>query len=162
MLYGAANPFLAAAEIGSLAGLVTLVLLLRFCLRQRSAPSGLFRDVLDFLAMADWHPAVCAGLIGLLALTTWWFFRTDQQLFFLWGIMGLRRALQQSGDFRDELDRVITLYQWTLTAGVPLLFVLHILTRWTPRRRILPWVLVPVLFVATAIGTVILVTIVHQ
>jgi hypothetical protein len=160
LLYGQANPVFATAEIGSLAALAALVFLLRACLSGPSAPSGVYRDVLDFMAMRHWHSTVWVALVGLLVLPGAWFLHADRDLIFLWRIMGWR-ALQQSGDFRDDLDRVVVFYQWALTAGVPLLFLLHMLSRWRPRWRILLWLLVPVFFVSTAIGVVVVGTLMH-
>jgi hypothetical protein len=59
------------------------------------------------------------------------------------------------------MDRIMVAYQLALTGGVPLLFVMHMLTRWKPKNRILPWVLVPALIVGTAIAFVIIGTIMH-
>jgi len=44
---------------------------------------------------------------------------------------------------------------------VPLLFAMHMFSRWRPASRVLPWLLVPVLFVGAAIGVVLIVTIMH-
>jgi hypothetical protein len=52
-------------------------------------------------------------------------------------------------------------YQLALTGGVPLLFALHMLSRWKPKYPLLPWLLVPVLFVGTANGVVLIVAIMH-
>ncbi len=71
------------------------------------------------------------------------------------------RRVLASGDFRDDMDRIVVSYQLALTGGVPLLFILHMLTRWRPKSRILPWVLVPALFLGTAIAVVIIGTIMH-
>jgi hypothetical protein len=115
--------------------------------------------MLDFFAMARWHASVKAALVGLIVLMSAWYFRVDRDFFFLLRILG-RRALA-SGDFRDDMDRILVMYQLALTGGVPLLFALHMLTRWKPKSRILPWVLVPALFVGTAIAVVVIGTIMH-
>jgi hypothetical protein len=159
ILYGQTAPLLLAAEIGGWVAVLVLVLALRACLALPSAPTGFYRNVLDFFAMARWHASVKATLVGLMVLTSVWFFRVDRDLIFLLRILG-RRALA-SGDFRDDMDRIAVLYQLALTGGVPLLFALHMLTRWKPKNRILPWVLVPALFVGTAIAVVVIGTIMH-
>ena len=53
-------------------------------------------------------------------------------------------------------------YQLALTGGVPLLFMLHMFSRRKRAGNVLLWLLVPVLFVGTAIGVVLLVTIMHS
>jgi hypothetical protein len=159
LLYGQANPLLAAAEIGSLITVLVLLFLLRACLARSWAAAGFYRNVLDFLAMARWHASVKVALIGLLVLPPVWFFRSNPALIAMYWKMG-RRALM-SGDFRDDLDRITTSYQLALMGGVPLLFGLHLLSRWKPQSRVLPWLLVPVLFVGTAIAVVVIVTILH-
>jgi len=151
---------LTVAEVGSLLALPVLLFLLRYCLQLPGAPQGSYRSVLDFLAMRRWHPALIAALIGLLVLPGVWFFRVDKDLIFLLRILGWPRALK-SGDFRDDLDRVTTLYQLALMGGIPLLFSLHMLSRWQPKRPFLVWLLVPVLFVGTAVAVVVLGTIAH-
>jgi hypothetical protein len=157
---GQAAPLLLVAEVGSLMVVFLLVLLLRACLALPSAPTGFYRNVLDFLAMAGWHPSVKVGLLGLIVLPPAWFLRSDHYwLISMLRIMG-RRALA-SGDFQDELDRIAVLYQLALTGGVPLLFAMHMFSRWRPASRVLPWLLVPVLFVGAAIGVVLIVTIMH-
>jgi hypothetical protein len=157
---GQAAPLLLIAEVGSLIVVFVLVLLLRACLALPSAPTGFYRNVLDFLAMAGWHPSVKVGLLGLIVLPPAWFLRSDHYwLISMLRIMG-RRALA-SGDFQDELDRIAVLYQLALTGGVPLLFAMHMFSRWRPASRVLPWLLVPVLFVGAAIGVVLIVTITH-
>jgi len=157
---GQAAPLLLVAEVGSLMVVFVLVLLLRACLALPSAPTGFYRDALDFLAMAGWHPSVKVGLLGLIVLPPAWFLRSDHYwLISMLRIMG-RRALA-SGDFQDELDRIAVLYQLALTGGVPLLFAMHMFSRWRPASRVLPWLLVPVLFVGAAIGVVLIVTIMH-
>jgi hypothetical protein len=159
ILYGQASPLFLAAEIGGWIAVIVQVLALRACLALPSAPTGLYRNMLDFLAMARWHASVKAALVGLIFLTSAWYFRADRDFFFLLGIMG-RRVLA-SGDFRDDMDRILVAYQLALTGGVPLLFVLHMLTRWKPKNRILPWVLVPALLLGTATGVVVIGTIMH-
>ena len=159
ILYGQAVPLFLAAEIGGWVAVIVLVLALRACLALPSAPTGVYRNMLDFFAMARWHASVKAAVLGLIVLTSAWYFRSDRDFFFLLGIMG-RRVLA-SGDFRDDMDRILVAYQLVLTGGVPLLFALHMLTRWKPKSRILPWVLVPALFLGTAIGVVIIGTIMH-
>jgi len=159
ILYGQANPLLLVAEIGSWIAVLVLVLALRACLALPSAPTGFYRNVLDFFAMSRWPAPVIAAFVGLIVLPGAWFFRTDREFFFLIGIMG-RRVLA-SGDFRDDMDRIAVMYQLALTGGVPLLFILHMLSRWKPHSRILPWVLVPVLFVGVAIAVVVIGTIMH-
>ena len=159
LLYGQAVPLFLAAEIGGWVAVVVLVLALRACLALPSAPTGFYRNLLDFFAMARWHASVKAAFVGLIVLTSAWYFHVDREFFFLLHILG-RRVLA-SGDFRDDMDRIAVAYQLALTGGVPLLFVLHMLTRWKPKNRILPWLLVPALFLGTAIAVVIIGTIMH-
>ena len=159
IMYGQAAPLLLAAKIGGWVAVLVLVLALRACLALPSAPTGFYRNVLDFFAMERWHASVKAAFVGLIVLTSVWFFRVDRDFFFLLLVMG-RRVLS-SGDFRDDMDRIAVSYQLALTGGVPLLFALHMLTRWKPKSRILPWVLVPALFVGTAIAVVVIGTIMH-
>jgi hypothetical protein len=159
ILYGQATPLWLAAEIGGWVAVLVLVLALRACLALPSAPTGFYRNVLDFFAVARWHASVKAALVGLIVLVSAWYFHSDRDFFFLLRIMG-RRVLA-SGDFRDDMDRIAVSYQLALTGGVPLLFALHMLTRWKPKSRILPWVLVPALFVGTAIAVVVIGTIMH-
>lgn len=159
LIYGQANPLLAAAEIGSLFTVLVLVLLLHSCLQLPSAPVGFYRNVLDFLAMARWHPAVKAALVGLLVLPPAWYTHHNYSLSMLW-IVGAR-ALALS-DVQNALDGFVVVYQLVLTGGVPLLFCLHMLTRSKPKRRILPWPLMPLLFVGAAIGVILLVATMHH
>jgi hypothetical protein len=158
-IYGQSAPLLLAAEIGSLISVFVLVLVLRACLALPSAPAGFYRNVLDFLAMARWHPAVKAALVGLIVLPPAWYFRSEHWRFTLLWTMG-RRALKLE-DVQTGLDTITVVYQLALTGGVPLLFVLHMLSRWKPKYRVLPWVLVPLLFVGTAIAVVLIVAMVH-
>ena len=159
-LYNGTNPVLGLAEAGSLLALPVLVFLLRYCLELPGAPRGLYRNVLDFLAMRSWHPALIAALIGLLVVPGIWFSHVDKDLFFLLRIMGWPRVLK-SGDFRDDMDRVATLYQLALMGGIPLLFGLHMLSRWQTERRFLVWILLPIFFLGTAVAVVVIGTIAH-
>jgi hypothetical protein len=59
------------------------------------------------------------------------------------------------------LDRVTTLYQLALMGGIPLLFGLHMLSRWQTKRRFLVWLLLPIFFLGTAVGVVVIGTIAH-
>jgi hypothetical protein len=158
-IYGQANLFLFPAEIGSLITVVVLLFALRACLVLPTAPSGFYRNVLDFLAMARWHPAVKAALIGLVVLSPAWYIHGEYWRFDLFRRMG-RRALGLS-DVQSGLDGIAVIYQLALTGGVPLLFTLHLLSRTKPKRPVLLWLLVPVLFVGTAFGVVLLVAIMH-
>lgn len=158
-IYGKSAPLLLAAEIGSLITVFVLLLVLRTCLALPSAPVGFFRNVLDFLAMAHWHPAVKAALVGLIVLPPTWYLHGDHWRFTLLWNMG-RRALKFE-DVQVGLDDIVVVYQLALTGGVPLLFILHMLSRWKPKSRVLPWVLVPLLFVGTAIAVVLIVAMVH-
>jgi len=159
-LYDWTNPVLGVAEVGSLLALPVLVFSLRYCLKLPGSPRGLYRHVLDFFAMRSWHPALIAALIGLLVVPGVWFFHVDRELLFLLRIMGWPRVLK-SGDFRDDLDRVTTLYQLALMGGIPLLFGLHMLSRWQTKRRFLVWLLLPIFFLGTAVGVVVIGTIAH-
>jgi hypothetical protein len=160
-MYGQSAPLFLAAEIGSLTAVVVLLLVLRACLALPSAPDGFYRNVLDFLAMARWHPSVKAALIGLIVLPPAWLLRADHyRLVTILRTTG-RRALMFS-DVQSGLDSIAVVYQLALTGGVPLLFVLHMLSRWKPTSRVLPWLLVPFLFVGTAVAVVLIVTIMHR
>ena len=160
-IYGQSVPLFLVTEIGSLIAVIVLVLALRACLALPSAPRGFYRNVLDFLAMSRWHPSVIAALVGLLVLPPVWLIRADHNWFFAWFRTMGRRALTVS-DVQDELDRIAVVYQLALTGGVPLLFTLHMFSRRKPASRVLPWLLVPLLFVGTAIGVVLLVAIMHS
>jgi hypothetical protein len=160
LAYGQANLLLAPAEIGSLIVVVVLLFLLRACLQLPSAPRGFYRNLLDFLAMSHWHPAVKAALVGLLVLPPAWYIHGDPGFIPTVRFLGWRSL--HSGDVRDDLDRLMTVWQLSLTGGVPLLFVLHMLTRSNPKGRILPWLLVPLLFVGAAFGVVVLVMLGHH
>jgi len=159
-IYGQSTPLLLAAEAGSLMTMSVLVLALRASLALPSAPSGFYRSVLDFLAMARWHPAVKAALLGLIVLPLAWFLRADHN-WLISMLLIMRSKALQSGDFQSELDRIAVIYQLSLTGGVPLLFVLHMFSRWKPAGRVLPWLLVPLVFVGAAIGVVVIVTLMH-
>jgi len=148
LFYGEANPFIAAAEIASLAALPVLWLSLRAALRVRSAPSGFYRDVLDFLALAQWHPAVKFALAVVLVFAPALYLHGQ---FWLLPIIWIRgRAALASGDVRNALDGLVASFQRPLIGGVPLLFTLHMLSRWQPKRRLLPWLLLPIVFIGTA------------
>jgi hypothetical protein len=159
-LYGQSNPILLAAEIGSLISVFVLLLMLRACLALPSAPIGFYRNVLDFLAMSRWHPSVIAALVGLIVLPPAWLFRTNHYWPFtlLWTMGSRALAI---GEFQTGLDTIAVVYQLALTGGVPLLFALHMISRWKPKNRVLPWLLVPLLFMGAAIGVVIIVTLMH-
>jgi hypothetical protein len=160
-IYGQSVPLLLAAEIGSLITVAVLVLVLRACLALPSAPVGFYRNVLDFLAMARLHPSVKAALVGLLVLPPTWLIHTDGYwLVTMLRTMG-RRALML-GNVQSGMDTIAVVYQLALTGGVPLLFALHMFSRWKPTSRVLPWLLVPLLFVGTAIAVVLIVTMMHS
>jgi hypothetical protein len=160
-IYGQAAPLFLAAEVGSLLTVLVLVVVLRVCLALPSSPRGLYRDVLDFLAVARWHPAVKATLVGLMVLPGAWILHAE----YFWLAPLLRmlgtRALR-SGDFQTGLDTIAVVYQLALTGGVPLLFILHMLSRRKPGNSFLPWLLVPVVFVGAAVGVVLIVATVHH
>ena len=161
LLYGQAAPLFLIAEIGSLITLFVLFIILRACLALPSAPTGFYRNVLDFLAITRWHPAVKASLAGLIVLPGAWILRGEA----FWLIPMVRlmgwRALR-SGDFQAGLDTIAVVYQLALTGGVPLLFVLHMFSRRKRGNSVLPWVLVPFLFLGTAAGVVLIVTLMHH
>jgi hypothetical protein len=149
------------AQVESPVNSIALLLVLRACLALPSAPVGFYRNVLDFLAIARWHPAVKAALVGLLVLPPAWFIHTDRNvLITMLRAMG-RRALML-GDVQSELDTFAVVFQLALTGGVPLLFALHMFSRWKPASRFLPWLLVPLFFVCTVIAVVLIVTIMHS
>lgn len=158
-IYGKSAPVLFVFEMGSLITLFVLLFALRLCLALPSAPQGLYRDVLDFLAIARWHPSVKAALVGLIVLPAAWYIHGQPWLLTVLRTMG-RRALR-SVDVQAGLDGIAAAYQLSLTGGIPLLFGLHMLSRRKPTNRLLPWLLVPFLFVGTAIGVVFIVTMMH-
>ncbi|HTC61258.1 MAG TPA: hypothetical protein VK709_00305 [Candidatus Saccharimonadales bacterium] len=160
LIYGEAMPLALVAEVGSLISVVVQVYFLRACLKLPSAPNGFYRNVLDFLAMSRWHPSAKAALAGLIVLPQVWFFSRGN----FWAIEMFRqfgRSALHNGDVQVVMDDVAVIYQLALTGGVPLLFALHMFSRWKPRSRVLPWVLVPLLFMGTAVGVVIVGTIMH-
>src|ERR1700680_1117450 len=57
ILDGQAVPLFLAAEIGGWVAVIVLVPALRACLALPSAPTGLYRNMLDFFSMGRWHPA---------------------------------------------------------------------------------------------------------
>jgi hypothetical protein len=160
-IYGQSIPLLLAAEIGSLLSVFVLLLALRARLALPSAPAGFYRNVLDFLAMGHWHLSVKAALVGLIVLPPAWYIHAGNywRVTMLW-TMG-RKALTL-GDFQTGLNSIAVVYQLALTGGVPLLFALHMLSRWKPKSRVLPWVLVPLLFVVTSIAVVLIVAMIHS
>ena len=160
-IYGQSVPLLLTAEIGSLIIVFALLLVLRACLALPSAPVGFFRNVLDFLAMSRWHLSVKAALVGLLVLPPAWLIHIDHyRLVTTFRTMG-RRALLFS-DIQSGLDSIAVVYQLALTGGVPLLLALHMFSRWKPTSRVLPWLLIPLLFVGTAIAVVLIVAMMHS
>jgi hypothetical protein len=160
--YGQANLFMFAAEVMGLGVTVVLVAMLREWLKSPAAPtSGFLRNVLDFLAIRDWHPAVKFTLIGLLLFPQWWYLHKD----FVWlgQIIAFRGwHFLQSVDMQAHLDGIAVVFQLTMTGGVPLLFALHMFTRRKKGSSIWAWLLVPVVFVFAAISVVLLVTIMHR
>jgi len=158
---GAYQPLPLAAEAGSLLTVAVLFFMLRACMALPSAPRGVYRAVLDFLAMARWHPAVKAAFALLVVLPGAWYIHTSHWLVITFRMLGWRRALR-SGDVRDALDGLTALYQLALTGGVPLLFGVHMMSRWKPKNAFLPWLLIPLFFVGTAAGVVLLVAIAHH
>jgi hypothetical protein len=159
-IYGQANALLLAAEIGSVTAMILLLILLRACLALPSAPAGFYRNVLDFLAIRGWHPAVRAALAGLIVLPPAWYLHSESwRLAMLWklGSRGLR-----SVDVQQGLDSLAVTIQLALMGGVPLLFALHMFTRWKPKNRLVPWLLLPVFFLGTALAIVIIVTMLHE
>ena len=158
-IYGKPQLLGLAAEIAGLGGLLVLVPLLRAALALPSAPRGFYRNVLDFLAMKNWHPSVIVSLIVLLVLPQTWYITHNPTLLQMVPLLGWRAPA--SGDVQDGMDGIAVTYQLALIAGVPFLFALHMLTRWKPKNRFLPWLLVPFLFVGTAMAIVLVVFVTH-
>lgn len=159
-ILGQADPLGAVGLLCSLLTVLTLLFLLRASLGLPSAPHGVYRDVLDFLAMSRWHPAVIVAFIALLVLPGAYYIHSDRV--FLWMIHTLGWRVLRSGDFKDELDRLAVAYQLGLTAGVPLLFCMHMLSRWNPgRKAVLLWLFLPVLLVGTLFGALIVGILLH-
>jgi hypothetical protein len=159
LIYGQASPVLLSLEIASCVALLVLMLFLRSRLAFPSAPRGLYRDALDFLAMARWHAAVKISMAGLLILPLVWFVLVNRWMFRLFESLG-RRALVLS-DVQNALDGGAVIYEHVLVGGLPLLFALHLLCRRRPGSRLLPWLLLPLFFAGTAIAVVVMVTVVH-
>ena len=156
---GAYEPLLLAAEVVSLLAVIILFLVLRACLALPSAPAGAYRIALDFLAMARWHPEVKAAFLALIVLPGAWYLHTSHWLVFMFQTLGWRAL--KSGDVRDGLDALTAVYQLALTGGIPLLFGMHLLSRWKPKKWWLPWLLIPVFLAGTAIGVVFIVMLRH-
>ena len=117
-IYGQSAPLLLAAEIGSLISVFVLLLVLRACLALPSAPAGFYRNGLDFLAIARWHPAVKAALVGLMVLPSAWLLYADH--YWLATMMRTRgRRALLIGDVHSGLDSFAVVYQLALTGGVP-------------------------------------------
>jgi hypothetical protein len=157
LAYGAANPFRFFFEVVSLLAIPVLILWLRTRLSLPSAPNGFYRHVLDFLALKCWHPAVKLSFATLLLFPLIWFAHGDRWLFIMFRSLG-RRALVMS-DVRAALDGLAVAYQVTLLGA--LLFFMHLVCRWKPSNRYLPWLLIPLLVVATVIATIAIVTVIH-
>jgi hypothetical protein len=159
-IYGQASALLLGIEIASLITVFVLVLVLRSRLPFTSAPAGFCRSILDFFAIRRWHASVKLCLGGLLALPVVWFVHGNQWLFRMLSWMG-RRALAMS-DVQAALDGGAVAYQVILLGGVPLLFALHMVCRWKPRNRILPWLLVPFFFLGVFVTTLWIVAGMHS
>jgi hypothetical protein len=160
LIYGQPQVIFLAAELASLLTVLILVIALRASLASSPGPAGIFRDLLDFLAMANWHPSLKIALVALIVLPQVWFMHIDRYLMFtMLGQMGARAL--QSGDFQTKLDTVAMIWQDALMGGVPLLFTMHMLTRWKPKKTLLPWLLVPVFIVGAAIAIFLIVMIAH-
>jgi len=149
-----------AAEITSLTIVFILILALRASLAGSSAPTGIYRNLLDFLAMANWHPSVKVALVALIVLPQLWFLHIDRYLLFVMLKQMGARALQ-SGDFETKLETVAMIWQDALVGGVPLLFAMHMISRWKPQNRFLPWLLVPIFIAGVAISLFLIVMIAH-
>jgi len=160
LIYGQATALFLGIEIVSLITVFVLVLVLRSRLPATSARAGFYRSVLDFFAIRRWHAAVKLCLAGLVALPVIWFVNGNQWLFRMLSWMG-RRALAMS-DVQGALDGGAVAYQVVLLGGIPLLFALHMVCRWKPANRILPWLLVPVFFVGVFIASLWIVAGMHS
>jgi len=159
LLYGKTDAVFLALECAGLLAWAALVLRLRSRLAGSPEPGGFYRDVLDFFALARWHPAAIFGLIVLLVVPFAWFALANRWMFTMFASLG-RRALAL-GDVQSALEGFAVAYQHGLTAGTPLLFVYHLACRRWLTGRFLPWLLLPLLFAGTAVGVVITVTMAH-
>ena len=159
LAYGGSRAVFLALECASLLGVVSLVLLLRSRLTDAAEPRGLYRDALDFLALTKWHPATTCGLGLVIVLPLAWIAVSDRWVFGLLSRLG-REAFAMS-DVRNVLDSFAVVLQHSLTAGLPLLLVFHVGCRRWFSGRYVPWLLLPLLLVGTAIGMIISVTLAH-
>jgi hypothetical protein len=161
VIYGQAFlPFL-TAEVLAFFTTIALVTLLRVALKSPEAPKGFFRNALDFLAMSRWHPAVIVAMVGLVVLPLAWYFSNRPNYWYFLMLWQKGPSMLRSGDMQAQMDTVAVVLQLALMGGLPLLFVLHMLSRWKPKNFFLTWALIPLFFVGAVIGIVILGTIAH-
>jgi hypothetical protein len=157
---GVPAPLVFAAKIGGVVAVLVLLFALRACLALPSAPSGFYRNALDFLALARLHPAVKAALVGLIVLPPIWYLHYGEYWLVTLVVTEGWRGFK-SGDVQSGLDGMSALYQLALTGGVPMLFALHLLSRSKRKNSVLLWLLVPVLFAGAAVGVVFIATMIH-
>lgn len=159
LLWDGADPLFLGMEVTGLAGLALQVLLLRRCLAEPGAAQGGYRHLLDFPALIAWHPAVKAAAAGLILLPLAWWLKG------YWWILDFKTSfwilVRQMSDIQAAFDTLGVVYQFALTAGVPLLFAFHLLSRWRPKGRVLLWLLLGLFFPITVLLVMILVTIAH-
>lgn len=159
LLWGGAEPLFLCMEVAGLAGLGLQGLLLRRCLAEPGAPQGWYRHLLDFPALKAWHPAVkTAGASLILLPLAWWL--NDYR--WIWNFKtSFWILVRQMSDIHVAFDSLGVAYQFALTAGVPLLLVFHLVSRWRPQDRVLLWLLLGLFFPGTAVLFVVLVTMAH-
>lgn len=159
LIYGHANSLLLGVEVTAVLALFILVLLLRFRTAPPSVPSGFLGAVLDFFALRRWHPAVIVAFVGVLVMPVLWFVQANGWLFTMVRSMG--RHVLIFSDVQAALDGAAVMFELTLVPGLPLVFALHLLCRAKPQSRVLPWLLVPLLFLITAVFAILLGSIAH-
>jgi len=159
LIYGKADLPRLAVEVTSLIALVAMILTLRWSLRSEPTSTGIFRPVFDFLALARWHPAVKVAATGLCLLMTAEFVHGYLWLFKMIPSLGTR--LLDMTDVQAALDGGAVIVQYAVTGGVPLLFCLHLISRFTKPNSWVPWVLLPLFFIGVLILELLIGTIIH-
>ena len=160
LAWGGSQALMLAPELAAWLALAALFIALRWSLAAGPEPWRPAGLVLDFLALRALHAAVWVGLVLLVVLPGAWFLGTGNQWlvkeFAARGLLALR-----SGDVHDGLDGLAAAYQFSWTGGPALLFGVHLVQRWQPRRTWLAWSALPFFILLTALSMVVLVTLAH-